>query len=90
MTDMKWEDPPPASDRKNGVNWREIAAALRASPGRWALVARLRYTTTASYISSARLADFRPAGTYEAVSRSVEVDGHRFYNIYARYIGGEE
>ena len=34
MAELKWQDPPKES--KN--SWDEIAEALRANPGRWALV----------------------------------------------------
>jgi len=90
MTDMQWEDPPvmPTTSR---LYWDSIAAELRKQPGRWALVvAGAPYRERATYIRTGRIAAFRPIGAFEAAAHPIHENGRTSYNIYARYIGGEE
>jgi hypothetical protein len=86
---LVWEDPPPdCRGRRPGCADEDdhelFAAALRARPMRWA---RLPLTGTgtgaATNIASGRLAPYRPAGSFEAVRRTI---GGQSY-IFARYVG---
>jgi hypothetical protein len=91
MTELKWEEPPHADQRRPGGAKRhaEVAAQLKSRPGEWARVAAFdkdtRSRTYAHYIRRGGLAAYRPDGSFEAVSRTV--DGE--YRVYARYVGGE-
>lgn len=62
-----------------------IAAALRARPGEWALVAKNVGTTEAGNIKSAHRAAYRPAGSFEAVTRGNGKPNRA--DIWARYVG---
>lgn len=91
---IRWEDPPQAgnSGRKNGPRrtefWRAVAEQLREHPGRWALVCdgeRWNYAGgVAGQIINGRITAFRPAGHFEATTRSTIGD----FQVYARYVGG--
>ena len=90
---LRWEDPPAhrrTGPRKPGQDWIPIAAALRANPGRWAIVNvesnRSDAAQTANRISSGRIQSFYPVGRFEAVARTV--DGE--CRVYARYTGGAQ
>ncbi|MEU3851785.1 hypothetical protein [Streptomyces sp. NPDC029554] len=88
MSTLRFENPP-ADGRRNGSypSAGEVAAALKARPGQWAVVrtvpARTTAATSAYNIRVAKSAAYAPAGSFEAVSRSV--DGE--YRVYARYVG---
>ena len=92
---IRWEDPPPAQlgpRRRIESRWKPVADALKARPGRWAVVeevepGRRSNTGLASRISFGQLKCFTPAGDFEAVSRRVGA----VQRTYARYLGdGEE
>lgn len=74
-----WQDPP-ADGRSR---WAEVANALRARPGQWALVASGASSSLATQIRSGRRVAFRPARSFEATSRK-RPDGK--YDIYARAV----
>lgn len=76
-----WQDPPPDGRARN--NWTAVAAALRARPGEWALVASGASSSLATQIRSGRRVAFGPAGSFEAVSRK-RPDGK--HDIYARAV----
>lgn len=59
----------------------ETAKALRANRGKWGIVDIGTSATTT--IAKGTLVDFRPAGAYEATSRTI--DGKRV--MFARYVG---
>ena len=91
---VRWEDPAPlTTGRPATTRWLAVASALRASPGRWAVVR----TYDAGHLSAAsilahrikfgKMAAFRPVGDFEATIRTAE-DGS--VTVYARYIGNEE
>ncbi|MGW0899742.1 hypothetical protein ACWD0G_22640 [Streptomyces goshikiensis] len=65
------------------------ARALRARPGDWALVAERPAIGPASNLAyrirTGKLAAFRPAGAFEAHSRST---GDHGAGVWARYVGG--
>ena len=79
---MKWQEPPGGSKGRSQILLTE-AAELRANPKRWALlttaVSRPSAAQTALRIRNGLNAAWRPAGTFEAVSRKCDV--------YARYVG---
>lgn len=93
MSVIKWEDPPTAyrPGRKNEPRrtafWQTVAEQLREQPGRWALVcddtAWSYAGGVATQVKNGKITAFRPAGHFEAVTRTC--DGFR---VYARYIGG--
>lgn len=67
----------------------KIAAAAKAKPGEWTLVAEYRSSATAHHIvhyvrTGKRLAAYLPAGSFEAESRRSD-DGSA---VYVRFIGG--
>ena len=78
---MKWEDPPVTPRRYNSSKWRDEARILRANPGRWALLdtfTSAKARNTAWQVRTGRLQAFRPAGTFQSVSRAG--------SVYARFL----
>ena len=79
---MKWQEPPRGSKGPSQILLTE-AAELRANPKRWALIITRPTDKSASQfafrIRNGLNAAWRPAGTFEAVSRGCDV--------YARYMG---
>ena len=88
MTDLVFEEPPPAM---RGVRHRSAhtghAAKLREHPGKWARIvtanSRAAADSLAYQIKTGRLRAYLPSGHYEAVARTVDSE-HR---VYARYVG---
>lgn len=89
MSKIVFENPPA---RTGGQKPRSralvtTAAALRRAAGEWARIGLYRNAATsgsvANQIKRGKLAAFRPAGAFEAVSRTV--DGQ--HRVYARYVG---
>jgi hypothetical protein len=80
---IRFEDPPNLRRHDN----TGISAALKAAPGRWAVVAVFDDNTgSRAYAGSMRRGArkaFRPAGTFEAASRLVDGENR----VYARYVG---
>lgn len=96
--DMVWEDPPKERAGRGAatVDHAKVAAALRARPGVWGVVAEYPNQNTSSsiawHIKGARnIKAYSPAGSFEAMARSVDTieDGVRVrhYRVYARYMG---
>ncbi|MBA2951458.1 hypothetical protein [Streptomyces himalayensis] len=90
MDEIRWEEPPRVHSYPGGGRGRhaEIAAQLKERPGEWAKVLTFASSETARSMAysiryAARLAAYRPAGAFEAVSR--KVDGETC--VYARYVG---
>ena len=97
---IRFEDPPPPArgctkgPRPPRPTARDIAAALRENPQRWALVReggreRGAYDaarSTATVITRGRIAAFQPTGDFEAVTRTVAGQ----VRVYARYLPGGE
>lgn len=84
MTRLYWTDPPKRKLRKH--QWAEIAAELRARPGRWAIVRTgpaTQLSTNATAIKQGAHSAFRPGGTFDACTRW---NGYQT-DLYARYIG---
>lgn len=73
--------------RTGGPDHVVIAAALADRPGEWAIVKEAKTQSAANaaafQIKTGRISSYAPAGTYEAVSRTV--DGK--HRVYARYVG---
>lgn len=76
---LMWVEAPPPDVRGNrdaDMDHKAIALALRSHPGRWAHLIGVASATAVTAGSA-----YRPAGSYEVVTRQGQV--------YARYIGGE-
>lgn len=86
MSDFRYEDPPPARRGPTRARTAE-ARKLKERPGTWGLIGTYKSRTSAASmatcIRTGRTSTWRPAGDFEAVSRSV--DGE--YRVYARYMG---
>ena len=83
---LRWEDPPPQRRSPSRHNWALIAELLRANPKRWAVISegtRAADAALTRQIKSAMIMAFRPAGHFDACSRSI--DGKTV--TYARYLG---
>jgi hypothetical protein len=92
LSRIRFEDPPARTNSKPTKHER-AATRLRKHPGEWARVGT--YTTASSansmahMIRKAKAKPYAPAGSFEAVSRTV---GHS-YRVYARFLdtpGGEQ
>lgn len=83
---LRWEDPPPQRRPPSRHNWALIAEKLRTNPKRWAVISegsRAADAALTRQIKSAMIMAFRPAGHFDACSRST--DGKTV--TYARYVG---
>lgn len=83
------EELPPAKQLgRNASAWLEEAAELKAHKGHWAKLKTFAKSSGAGSLSSAikagKLAAFKPAGSFEAVSRTND-DGTAV--VFARYVG---
>lgn len=89
MRAIEFCEPPPlrTSHRADG-NLADIAAALKAAPDRWALIGKHpssgRAAGTATSYRRGIIVAFRPAGSFEAVSRKI-ADGE--YGVWVRFVG---
>lgn len=96
--DIVWEEPPAP---REGAPWSSparTAAVLRSNPGRWARIATKSTpgaaTTAARHITYGEVSFWRPAGAFEATSRTVwsrSADGARTpeHRVYARFVETE-
>ena len=88
MSDIKFQDPPPANRSKHSrvarTDWRRVADALAERPGQWALVAEGYHREAVQQIKQGELSAFRPVGAFDATARS---RGNGKFDIYARFIG---
>ena len=66
--DIVWEDPPPGNEGHKRTYPRELPDLIKASPGRWAKLAKYKNPNSAS----ATAARFKLQG-FEAVSRGAVV-----------------
>jgi hypothetical protein len=86
MTDLTWEEPPPAKQR----SFAGVGDALRARPGQWARIAEYPGRPVASMlvvrIRTGAVRYWQPAGSFEAVSRTVDDKTC----VFARYVGDGE
>jgi hypothetical protein len=94
---IKWAEPPTASFIKGpgappGSQWDEVAAELRANPGRSALIYRGPRTDAfviAATFAAGRIVATRPAGSFAVTRRSLG-GPYRRAEIYAKYVGTED
>ena len=95
-TDKNWEAPAPRArpGRKPGtVTFAGEAAQLRANPGQWLRVRDYPWAqegtarTVGVQIRTGRYTAFRPAGAFEAETRTVLEGKQQKIVIWARFIG---
>jgi hypothetical protein len=89
MSNIVWEEPPGVS-RRGQEEWPAIARELRQRPGQWARVKDGVSASNAAHVAS-RIRNgffqpFRPAGTFEAVTRRTGDTKA----VYARYVGEQD
>lgn len=87
---MEWVPPPPTPERKapKGSKWDKVAAELKANPMRWARLGEAMPTSIVSVIRKGDLRCFKPAGSFEAVSRNHT--SRWVADVYARYVGEQQ
>ena len=89
MSEVEFVGPPPSEKNTKHVR---IARELRAHPNVWGVVQRptsiARASAAAQAIRSAKLPAYAPAGSFEAVARTVDVGRRVEHRVYARYIEG--
>jgi hypothetical protein len=88
MSELVWEEPPARTSRTATRDHAAIAAQLKSRPGQWAVIEageRNNMNNVAMRIKRGDLPAYRPAGAFEAVTRTK--DGE--VRVYARYTGGE-
>lgn len=90
---IRWENPPPSrggpGPGTQQSRFRAVADALRAAPGRWAVITEdpdRTKTALAFHIRTGGIECFAPGGDFEAVQR--QVGG--VLTVYARYLGDGE
>ena len=80
---------PERRERKSGIRLASTAKLLMEHPGQWARIQRHEKSTQAAAaaykINRGLLAAFRPAGAFEAASRTVKGE----FFVYARYANHE-
>jgi hypothetical protein len=89
---VEFVGPPP---KQRNTKHARIASSLRQHPNEWGVVrtpsTSVRAASAAQAIRSARLPAYEPAGSYEAVSRTVvRTNGDVEHRVYARYVGGRK
>lgn len=89
---IRWENPPPSlrdgAGRKRSDRFSDVAAELRAHPGRWAVIeeaAERKQSALANHIRQGAILAFAPAGDFDAVSRRVGGSNR----VYACFLGDE-
>ncbi|MET7616985.1 hypothetical protein [Streptomyces sp. NPDC005408] len=89
MSNVEFVGPPPA---QRNTKHARIARELRSHPRVWGVVRKpdsiQRAASAAQAIRGAKLAAYVPAGSFEAVARTVTEGGVVEYRVYARYVGG--
>jgi len=85
--DLEWEQPPPTAARR-GSKWDATAAALKNKPGKWACIGRDVPTTIVTTINRGELRCFKPAGSFECVTRNHTSRWQA--DVYARYVGEQQ
>lgn len=87
---VEFSGPPPAVHTGSNSRHARIAAQLTNHPGRWAYIhygSSGSARSTALAIRTGKLSAYAPAGTYEAVARTVIVSGQEDHRVYLRYVG---
>jgi hypothetical protein len=86
---LEWEEPPASNYGRQRIDHRAVAAELRKHPGEWAKIA-VGAQRMAHEIKAGIMVAYRPAGSFEAVSRNARpTEGRKTLvaDIYVRYIG---
>ncbi|GAA1176175.1 MULTISPECIES: hypothetical protein [Streptomyces violaceusniger group] len=88
---VEFVGPPP---KQRNTKHARIAGELRAHPKVWGVVRKpksiTRAASAAQAIRGARLPAYAPAGSFEAVARTVTEGGVVEYRVYARYVGTDK
>lgn len=86
---LRWHTPPaarhPGGTGRRRSMYEEVAAELRDMPRTWGVIweGNRRRAALSNHISEGVLPSFRPAGTFESVSR-----WHGgVWTVYARFVG---
>ncbi|WP_406321007.1 hypothetical protein [Streptomyces sp. NBC_00519] len=91
MNEVEFIGPPP---KQKNTKHARIAAQLKAHPRSWGVVRRPatinRAAAAAQAIKSGRLAAYAPAGSFDAVARTITEGTRTEHRVYARYIGDEQ
>ena len=92
-TIIRFEEPPPPAHPRYAPRSRDVApnvaAELKGAKGDWALVKEFSEQRAGTARSAARVINqgtipaYRPAGAFEAVTRTVDNQ----VRLYARYVG---
>lgn len=85
---IQWETPPAPRRGREVQDHSAFAETLRSRPSQWARDPRVFPSKSTAYTAAAsichgRAKAFRPAGTFEAVTRTI--DGESV--VYARFVG---
>lgn len=93
MSIIRFEDPPAPAHPRYAPRSRDVApdvaAELKAAPEDWALLKEFTEQragtarSAAAVINGGRIPAYRPAGAFEAVTRTVGGE----VRLYARYVG---
>ena len=74
---LTWREPPAKMSATSRPSWQPIRDALKANPGRWALIGEGRNSGIAHHLKR---------GGFEAVTRNHRtVDGKKVSDVYARW-----
>ncbi|MEU3710516.1 hypothetical protein [Streptomyces catenulae] len=88
MNEVEFIGPPP---KQRNTKHSRIAEQLKAHPRQWGVVQRpatiKRAAAAAQAIKTGRLPAYGPAGTFEAVARTITDGGRVEHRVYARYVG---
>lgn len=96
MPDIEFEDPPSRNRTGKPAVYLPEAAELREKPGQWAVLftrPNSNNACSAAYqIRRGSMVAFKPAGSFEAMARTVDVrqdDGSRLreHRVYVRFVG---
>jgi hypothetical protein len=87
VSDIVWEDPPPAMSGGHRLVWADRLAPLRERPGEWANLGE-HNTSIAVRIRQGRAGSCAP-GEFEATVRHAD-SGRGRGTIYVRYVGKAE
>lgn len=86
---LRWEQPGDARRNAWDETWRQVADELRAKPREWALIHESNRDEAPGLTQNVKhgRGPFAPRGAFDAVSRTVTVDGKKVFRAYARYVG---
>jgi hypothetical protein len=91
VSNVEFVGPPP---KQRNTKHARIAGELRAHPGVWGVVRKpgtlTRAASAAQAIRDARLTAYEPAGSFEAVARTVVEGSVEEFRVYARYVGASK